>query len=323
MLHCLAKNPMRCVDWRWQRAVGIVAGRQPEARRSLDTAEGASWIRKACTLKRWLDQCRDEYDQAIVASRLSDLFFAYMLWEQKDHWRWYVEAYVLAGSTNEEIGAKLDMDPAIIRAYEALFFNVRDRLANQGYILNAVLGPAIQRGLSEREYDLLLKLYGYLYGPYMLDALYCRTVNPTRCTSPESVAAALRDDAIGSVMLDAAQAGKTLRVNSHTQLELLHIFTKFVEIERTTDASDNMQEQLLTRIGDVLRNVSFSVGGRDPLQGHVQIELGDTDTYRQAGIELTTMESLRVAAGERLPHLDPLLEVSFPDPPRQEPVRTG
>ncbi len=315
MINCLAFNPLRCVDWRWQRACGIVDGVQPPPGRRRDTHEGAHWIRRAVELKRLLNRCRDDMDQSLVAVRLPHLFFAYHIWTHPTNpMRWYIESYLLASCTDQEISIKTGADPETVSAYENLFFNVREKLPNQGYILNCVIGPALHRGLSDREYDLLWKLYGYIYGPYMLDSLISKTVAPSRCDSPDAVAATLRDDAVGNVLIASAKAGKTIGVNTATQLDLLNIFTKFVEIEQSNDNARRGSEQIMSAISSMLSSVPFTVAGRDPTQGHT-LTRNRVASVRGAGFELTSEEMLRLEAGEALPHLDQLQELSFPAQP--------
>jgi len=47
MLNYLRTSPFRTVDWRWQRAMGVIAGQQPPPTRKLDEPLGFSWIKKA------------------------------------------------------------------------------------------------------------------------------------------------------------------------------------------------------------------------------------------------------------------------------------
>jgi len=62
------------------------------------------------------------------------------------------------------------MPGTVISLYERIFFNVNEKLKNRDYIMTCVIGPSVHSGLSDRDFDLLWKLFGYLYGPVVLNA---------------------------------------------------------------------------------------------------------------------------------------------------------
>jgi hypothetical protein len=110
-------NPLRPVDWRWrlinlpsnlgqQRwhvAAKSVAEHYPEL--ATDRRRLAGYIRRA-----------HEIDGSAKIER------------------WLLRASILAGESDEQIEARLNVPAPVARVYEAVFFNVRDRLQAKDYI---------------------------------------------------------------------------------------------------------------------------------------------------------------------------------------------
>ena len=320
-LHVAAANPFRPVDWKWQRAMGVIDGSQPRPTRKIDTPVGHSWIRKAVVFKSELDACRTEGAKHLLSVNRPDIFWAYWAWSSNvNPMKHSIEAHLLARESNFEVGFRCGVAPEVIEAYEHLFFNVREKLQHTKYVLNCVMGPSIHRGVSEREYDLLWKLYGLFLGPHMLDALENKFVNPAWCGTPDGVSACIQDDAIGTLKLKAALAAKTVPVTQHTQLALLETFTKFVEVERTTDSQGKAQDQMLEHISAMLTSLPFNIGGRDPRNNHVAIDAGPLAMFNNSAVELTYEETMRVSVRQPIANAETLLALSFPQTLKTEQI---
>lgn len=306
-----ANNPFRPPDWRWRRAVALRDGQSPfRPSRRRDGPEGFRWINRALLFLREYNEVRTEVQRAQLAEHRPDIFWAHWIWNaQANPVRHLIEAHILARSTDYTIGHRCNTPPNVIDAYESLFFNVRDKLQHRSYILNCVMGPAIHRGLSEREYDLLWKLYGYFLGPCIVDALEGKFSNPTWCGTPSAVGAAVMDDAIGTLKLKAAIATKTVQVNQHTQLALMETFTKFVEIERSTDSAGKAQEQILDHISAMMTTLPFNVGGRP---SRVTGATNPVDAFEKSAIELTYEETMRLSVRQPIAHQNILAALTFP-----------
>ncbi len=304
---------MRPADWRWQRAMGVVDGSQPHPGRKFDGAIGYHWIKRAVNFKAAYEDCGgDDLAQRRLADKTPDIFWAHEAWRfEKQQMRWDIEAQILARCTDQEIGMANGYPPQVIAAYENIFFNVREKLQHSQYILHCVIGEAIQRGLSEREYDLLWKLYGYFYGPHILKVMSSKMVNPNWCASMDTSSSTLQDDAISSLKYKAAIAAKTVPVNSTTQIDLLNVFTKFIEVERTTDTMGKAQGQILDHIGAMMTNLNFDVGGRDPKTALMRPD-SSISGYRKTSIELSFAEQIMLSAGQNLPYGQHIESLDFP-----------
>src|ERR1700733_5058202 len=193
MLESMAQNPLRVPDWRWLRAQDIAHGGPPVTVRQ-DGATSATLIRRAARFYKALQGCDSDERQMKLAWERPDMFWAHYMYDQLHNpMRWSIEARILAGETDREIATRIGCSEEIIQAYEALFFNVRDKLNRTDYILNVVLKDAVLRGLHEREKDLLWKLVAYTGGSHLLDAVINPLVNPRWITNPDDIPAYLQD----------------------------------------------------------------------------------------------------------------------------------
>jgi hypothetical protein len=165
----MAENPLRRVDWKWQRASEILDGTGPKTTRRRDTPPGYAWICQAYSFQRSLEEATPS-QQERLAQEMPDIFWAQALYRANNSMKDSIEAHILARESNFEIGFHCNLAPTTVEAYEQLFFHVRDKLQHRKYILHCVLGDAVHKGLSEREFGLLWKLYGYNLGPHVLSA---------------------------------------------------------------------------------------------------------------------------------------------------------
>jgi len=261
MLNDFRDSPQRAPHWRWLRALQIDKG-GPRASRTLDGAEGFTWIRRAVKLKRHFDLANSR-PAALYAllQRDRDLFWAHSIWiEDKAPTRWAIEARILAGETDESIAAKLGIEPSVVAAFAHVFFDIREKMAHTDYILNVVLADAVTRGLSERQYDLLWKLMGYHGGEHTLSAIIGKFTPTAKPEAPDAVAGFFQDFAVNTMKYKAALAALTVQVNSHTQLPLIDSFVKYVEIERTTANASKAHSTIVENIGAMLAALPFRVG---------------------------------------------------------------
>lgn len=260
MLPELRHNPMRAPHWKWLRALHIDAG-GTRASRTLDGPDGFKWIRRAIRLKRHHAAAGNRPEVLYSLARLDpDLFWAHSIWsEDKQPTRWEIEARILADETSENIANKVGCDAGVIDAYESVFFNVRDKLSNTAYIVNVVMADSVTKGLTERQYDLLWKMFGYRGGTHVLDAMISRFSAIDKPQKPEDVSQFFQDSAINSMRHKAAVAALTVPINTHTQLALLDAYVKYVEIERTTENATKAQVGIVQNIGAMMQALPFKI----------------------------------------------------------------
>jgi hypothetical protein len=199
-------NPCRPVDWRWRRACDLVDNGSPFS----PGHDDAPVLEAVCFLQAWRG-CRHEEDRRQLARALPALYAAHELYLASSFQRWEVEARLLTEESFEQVAAKCGSDPQIIEAFHATFFNVRDRLDAEVYILSQAIGPRAHQGLSEADLDILLKLYGYAGGGQAVDTLvryyHEPPVLPER---PEVLSGAELEELRGKLLLKADILADTL-----------------------------------------------------------------------------------------------------------------
>lgn len=299
----LPANPKRPVDWRWRRATQLAENPHLSFNRRYDDI----WILRARDFLRDFNRSEDEIDRFQLAESQSGIFYAYDLYREDSSLRYELEARLLSQQSHPGIAHRCCLEYETVTIYERLFFNVEERIRNTGYILHCVIGEALHRGLSEREYDLLWKWYGYMYGPHMLDALIGQVGVPQRVTGPGDVDSAMRADGLSSMVRKQALAARLMPINPFTQVELLHVYAKFVEIERTAGTSAAEQKTtILQNIEQTLVHLPWAIGRDANVDAHRAID------YYRGGAELRTDELLLTAAGDAPAGLDQIEALGFP-----------
>lgn len=307
MLQALKDNPLRAPNWRWLRAVQIDGG-GPKPSQKRDGVDGYKWIRRSVRLKRRnaLNSNRP-YASYDLAQLDPNLFWAHSMWaNEKAPTRWAVEARILAGETDEEIAKKIGCEPGVIEAYESVFFNVREKIEHSEYVVNVVMADAVARGLSERQYDLLWKMFGYQGGSYVLDAMISKFTMMRRPEKAEDVSAFFQESAINSMRHKAAVAALTVPINSHTQLLLLDAYVKYVEIERTTENTTKANTNIVQNIGAMLTSLPFKIGTKLDSEGDKMVPFDNN------AAELKSDELMIVATGGKLKNQPALENLRFP-----------
>jgi hypothetical protein len=307
MLHALKNNPRRSPHWRWLRAVEIDAG-GPRASRAIDGADGFQWIRRVMRLKRRHAVAANKLSSLYALARTdTDLFWAHSIWaDEKAPTRWAIEAYILAGASDEIIADKTGCEPGVITAYESVFFNVREKLQHSNYIVNVVMSEAVTRGLNERQYDLLWKMFGYQGGVHVLDAMINKFSTISRPQTADEVSTFFQESAINSMRHKAAVAALTVPINTHTQLPLLDSYVKYVEIERTTANTEKAHAGIVQNIGAMLTALPFKIGTKLDSEGDKMVP------FDNSAAELRGDELMIVAAGGKLEHQKLLEDLRFP-----------
>ncbi len=298
---------MRAPHWRWLRAVNIDAG-GIKASRAVDGPEGFKWIRRALRLKRHHAAAGSRPEFLYNLARLDpELFWAHSIWtEDKQPTRWEIEARILADESDDDIAKKVGCEPAVIAAYESVFFNVREKLNNTAYVVNVVMADSVTKGLTERQYDLLWKMFGYRGGTHVLDAMVSRFSAIDKPKKPEDVSQFFQDSAINSMRHKAAVAALTVPINSHTQLALLDAYVKYVEIERTTENATKAQVGIVQNIGAMMQALPFKIATKVDSTDEKMLP------FDNSAAELTGNELIIAATGGKINNQTEIEDLRFP-----------
>lgn len=256
----LEHDPFRPVDWRFKRAQWLQeAGRY--ARRDRDDDY-------VLLCKRFLaakQRCKDDLDDEALARKMPGVWYAFKVYGRDDaDDRATFEARILADQSPEEIARRQDTTTEVVRWYEKLFFDVRNKLASRDYVCNRVLGPAAHRGVRESDYGLLLKLYALAGGPLAVDALV--EMNSRDGANPMSLremAGFWRADASDTLRRKAALAARCIPVNLGTQVAILEAYHKLVELEKEQQTASDARGLIVQNIQATLQAIPFHVARTD------------------------------------------------------------
>ena len=313
---CTQDHPYRPPDWRWRRACYLAENKIKRLSRKHDDDD----VMEARKLKSALDACETDLAVCQLMERAGDIFIAHDMWHQEDEWgegsrgrgnpaRYELEAALLAGSPPERIATSLGTSPSAVRIYERLFFNVIDRLHNPGYVIHQVMGPSIHKGLSDRDYDLLWKLVGYLHGPIALECFITTAASPTRVERPDQMQALYVDGTKEAMRRKSYIAARTLPINSYTQVQILELYNRQVEIEKSGDAFQS-EQQIMQNIEAAIMAMPWAVGRTvsermDPgLKSHYDTSVA---------IDLRADEILALGMGVKAGVADDYKDFKFPE----------
>ena len=261
----LRDDPWRRPDWRADRTYHLVE-RRLRPKLGLDD----SFVRR---YRRYLidyeaGNGRPGRQQATIQAfphiqRVHRLYYA-----PENRVRIWLEAALLTGEPVADTAARFGVEPKIIEWYEALFYDVRNRLRNR-YWVAAVLLSAGNEGPGPEH---ILKSFAFSGGPKVLDVAtnsMGTAVRPNTASEvPQWFQAVIRQ----ALSYRAAEAASRLRANQNNEIRLLQLAMRAAE-EAAADAPQlNQYEQLMDK---VLKNFNWGVAERqladmDPLMPHFQ-----------------------------------------------------
>ncbi len=94
---------------------------------------------------------------------------AEQIWEQNGVTRWELEARLLANQTVAAVANAMSLPELVVEAYEAVFFDVRERLSKPDYIVGTVLQEHAE--LHPTNVSAVWSRYAYWQGLDVLEAL--------------------------------------------------------------------------------------------------------------------------------------------------------
>jgi hypothetical protein len=152
-------SPVRRPEWRWRRARVLVERHQYFSPRRDDDATG-----RAVGYMQRLGRSTRTHS---AKKHFPDIEVAHGLYREGGAMRVLLEARILARQSPSEIARVTELPSEVIVTYEALFFNVLDRLDAYGWIQARAIGnPAPGQAPSS---EMALKAFAYNGGPLVLD----------------------------------------------------------------------------------------------------------------------------------------------------------
>lgn len=293
-----APDPTRLPDWRCRTAQKLFETGRPAlpSRHDVPTRQLLDYL-------RYRQRCRGELDLQRLAMSVPYLHGAVLLRERANPSLLdIIEARIIARQSADQIGQLTGMPAGTIAAYEALCYDVRDRLDNTDYVhQQLVLGDA-RRLLTADENGATLKLLASLGGARALDqALPARDFSRSG-TSSGFVAAI---DTSTSIWLEAkahfavlTAGGSTARVTNSS----MSAFAQRRHQERPQEDTTSGYEIAMQRF---FQAVPFRVGPPDPATRCAELR-----KYDEAGVELNWKDELIIELGGKLVNEEMLLAFS-------------
>jgi hypothetical protein len=247
-------DPFRPVDWRWRWAADLLDQGEP-----FSVADDHAVREAAAFLQAW-HGCEDDADRQRLALNIPALYGAHQLYLAAGAFaKCEVEARLLTEESYALIAEKCGLTAEVVTAFHNTFFDVRDRLHAEGYVLHQVIGPKAHAGLTEADVDVILKMYAYAGGPLVVDALvsYYREP-PTVPERPELLPSAELQELRTKLLLKASILSHTLPANA-SGLKKMAVLAEAVKVIRSalrTDTAGPVPTPLEISLGKVHRFTS-------------------------------------------------------------------
>jgi hypothetical protein len=218
-----------------------------------------------------------------------------------------LEARILANEPAADIAAKAAVDPAVVAGFERVFFDVRGRLGCRDFVLTRVVGPPPGGGPA---HGFVVKLFGYLGGPRVVDAILGGRPADPRPASDADVDAFLAADGAAALRRWFAAAARTgdLQTAARAAAAIARAG------RRDGDPDGAVQAELVKHVEAMLLEIPFAVGA--DAEAALPHTLAAFDGL--AG-ELRDDEVQRLAAGGRPADPEALAAVVIPPPRRRPP----
>lgn len=245
------------------------------------------------------------------------LYYAYEIHESAPPLkRAIVQSRLLAGEDDVTIAKMVGTIPEAIQYYEAIFYNVRDRLEAQDWIISTVIVPGYLRsGVGEDETLMMYRFFGYFGGPMLLNFLLTGfKPGIAKPSSPEDLDFYLDKHVQSGIRRRSAVSVDTFEVNKYNVMELFSTHCRLVEIEKSTESLEEAKSGLEANILAMMRQMPWSLS-REPHETFKDSRLLE---YEEASMELTDEEQMLVAAGMETDEIRSLMTFKLPPPEERD-----
>lgn len=321
--------PTRTPRWRFERVMKLTS-RRPDNTVGRATARDDRYVR---ALKHYHLQYNsaDATDTAREQLRYDNpgLAYAYEIFSRRDEPNCQVatmvEARILARMSDEEIAAAVAAFPDAIHWYEALFFNVRDRLDAHDWILNFVLRPAargdsIKQGgdevpvIVDQFLDSTLLFFAYYGGRHVVE-LAAGGLRPGSPASGSEDVAGFFDRAVADKLrAKSAMIMTKLPINRYNAMEMLTGYMALRNLEMSSQSEDAKRDGIQRAIAAMMEQINWAVGDA----GAASVSGTAIEKYDNASAELRSSELQQLAAGTSVATIEGVELLKLPPPRKQE-----
>lgn len=299
-------DPFKSPSWRWERARWL-----RDRGKYIRAGKDDEWTLLTKKYQILLEKAKDEIDHYKLSCKFPGIYFAHDMYEREEtDFKWTIEALILAKTPFDQIAKKVCCSIDVVFWYEKLFFNVTDKLDSPYYIVNRVFGNSIHRGVTDRNYDLLWKLYGYMYGPMVLEFMFLSGNNPQHINRWDQVPTCVRDDTSLQIHRRANIAVRTMPLAFNHRV-ILETHTKLIEIEKLSGATGGSSDMVAAHVNACMT----TLGKMFTALKNPNNEIPSLKYYDEQSAELRASEAFAVSLGIEPEGLQKQIgELKIPEP---------
>ena len=254
-----------------------------------------------------------------------DLYYAYEFYErlaEEPESAMFLEARLLSGQSFETIAEAMCITPGTVKWYEALFFNVADRLRHRDWITRQVLIPALiqvatvpadpfhDQRMVKPFLDGSLKMFAYFGGPHVVDVMLSGFKPGAPALTPDDLNGWFDRQWATTVRRRSTQAAMKFEINRYNVTEVFAVHAKIVELDRADDKGDAGQTAHEKAVKSLLEHIPFAAGadGGEPHRGTL------VPAMDEKAFELRDVELLKLASGQAVEGLVDDCPLALPPP---------
>lgn len=318
-------DPFRRPNWRFDRVIAM-CDRVPTPGRC--TPRDDEYVRRA---RHFLLRHRafDDNRREELRWEDGDLFAAYEVYRAKVNREgdqaFTLESRILSGQDDDEIAKHYSFGPRAVDYYEALFFNVRDRLDRRDWITTQILIPALKRdtgatdtaaagtwqpqdnAVIKTSLDGSLKFFAFFAGPWVLEQLLAGFEHNCRAASADEAPGFFEKHYIRAVKRRTAQSVNFFEINKFNVIDVFMTCNQIIATERAADTAEESRTKYDNHVKATLDGLPWTVGTREADNVPKSVAAFDDTTT-----ELRDDELLMVAAGDEPGSLKGLEFVKIP-----------
>jgi len=324
-----AISPFRPPDWRFLRVRELTNSTDPLPCRRDDDR----WVRRYKAYRVRLASALFESDSSAIKKVIREFSDCHIATQLRNAGASsaspkIIEARILAQEPFSEIASKHGTTSRAIECYEAIFFNVTDRIGARDWITTQVLVPALTRQTIKNNVEIIkagepildgtMKLFGYFCGPIAVDILATGIAGFQKCRTSEEFFEWFDTHWKNSIRRRSTQAVQHFEVNNFNATELFALHARIIELEQSPGIQQKAKGELERRVKTMLDLIPWSPATRN----HSDYKPGRIANYSNLAAELNDEEYYAAAAGNKLEADEEIMSLTVPPPRRATPTST-
>ena len=316
-------DPFRTPDWRHQRVREMLGSVNP----GLAGWNDDKYVRRYRSFMSRYSRIADDADRNRLAYEDPALYWAYQMVNDPANavQVMHVKARILAGQTDQEIGAKLGTLPRVISWFSTLWFDIKDRLGAIDWITASVFEPETRRQresagrrkpkgsaktepmeprLFEPFGDASLLFFGYYGGPVLLDVMLTGFAPGEHVDDAENCGDWLDKQFRTKMRLVGVATIGNFNVTNENAVQLFELHRSLMAERKSNGSAATKPDRYTKIIEAATREVKLFVGPAGPNKEILH-------KYDSAAAELRDDELSQVVSGKA--KFDDMANLKLPD----------